>query len=53
MAYLDLEFRNARLVWETWGDRVMACGLIFAGLSVASVIAAYLVPGTMEFIPQP
>jgi len=53
MAYLDLEFRNARLLWDIWGDRVLACALIFAGLAFASVVSAYLVPSGMEFVPQP
>ncbi len=53
MAYLDLEFRNARLAWDIWGDRILACGLIFVGLTFASIVAAYLVPGTMEYVPQP
>lgn len=53
MAYIDLEFRNARLIWETWGDRLMACALIFLGLTFASLVAAYLVPGSMEYVPQP
>jgi len=53
MAYLDLEFRNARFLWEIWGDRILACGIIFAGLAFANVVAAYLVPGTLEFVPQP
>jgi hypothetical protein len=53
MAYLDLEFRNARLLWDIWGDRVLACALIAAGLMFASIVAAYMVPGPMEFVPQP
>jgi ABC-type cobalamin transport system permease subunit len=51
MAYLDLEFRNAKLVWETWGDRVMAIGLIGASLMVATLIANMLMPGTLELMP--
>ena len=53
MAYLDLEFRNARMVWETWGDRITAIGIIVCGLAVATVVATYMVPGSIEFIPQP
>jgi hypothetical protein len=53
MAYLDMEIRNARLLWDLWGDRITACALIFASLLFASIVAAYLVPGSMEFVPQP
>lgn len=53
MAYFDLEFRNASLMWDVWGDRFLACALIFGGLTFASIVAAYLVPGTVEFVPQP
>jgi hypothetical protein len=53
MAYLDLEFRNARLMWETWGDRVLAIGLIGASLIVATIIANMLMPGAVEYMPQP
>lgn len=53
MAYLDIEFRNARLMWDTWGDRVLAICLIGASLSVATVIVNLMMPGAGEYIPQP
>jgi hypothetical protein len=53
MAYLDLEMRNVRLIWEAWGDRVLAIGLIVVGLLVAHVVAGILVPGAAPIQVHP
>lgn len=50
MAYLDLEWRNVRLLWDVWGDRLTAIALIAFGLSVAHVMGGILVP-PLEMVP--
>lgn len=49
MAYLDLEYRNARLIWATIMDKVLIVGLIAVAMVLASFVAAWLghVPSTM------
>lgn len=44
MAYLDLELRNVRLLWDVWGDRLTAIALIAFGLCVAHVVGNAMFP---------
>ncbi len=42
MAYLDMELRNARLIWARVGDNVLTIGLILLAMGLASIIAMFL-----------
>jgi len=49
MAYIEAEYRSARLIWGTIKDKVMIAGLIVVAMMLASFVATWLgyVPSTM------
>jgi hypothetical protein len=42
MAFIDTEYRNARLIWSTIMDKVLIVGLIAISMGVASFVAEVL-----------
>ncbi len=49
MAYLDAEYKNARLIWSMIMDKVLIVGLIALAMLIASFVAVWLgyAPATM------
>lgn len=49
MAYLDAEYKNARLIWAMIVDKVLIVGLIAVAMLMASLVAVWMgyAPATM------
>lgn len=53
MAYLNMEFSNAKLIWANIGDRVVVAGAIIFGIVASSKVASMLLYNGAEIILHP